>query len=63
MKLGILGTADIAFRRFLPALSKCPHIKYAGVASRTPEKGLKIFKRVLVARYMNLTMHSLRMKV
>lgn len=41
MKLGILGTADIAFRRFLPALSKYPQITYAGVASRTPEKGLK----------------------
>lgn len=41
MKLGILGTADIAFRRFLPALNKCPQITYAGVASRTPEKGLK----------------------
>lgn len=38
MKLGILGTADIAFRRFLPALSKCPGITYAGVASRTPQK-------------------------
>lgn len=41
MKLGILGTADIAFRRFLPALNKCPQITYAGVASRTLEKGLK----------------------
>lgn len=39
MKLGILGTSEIAFRRFLPALSKCPDITYAGVASRTPEKG------------------------
>ena len=39
MRLGILGTADIAFRRFLPALLKCPDITYAGVASRTPEKG------------------------
>ena len=38
MKLGILGTADIAFRRFLPALQKCPDITYAGVASRTREK-------------------------
>lgn len=38
MKLGILGTADIAFRRFLPALQKCPNITYAGVASRTLEK-------------------------
>lgn len=39
MKLGILGTSEIAFRRFLPALRKCPDIIYAGVASRTPEKG------------------------
>lgn len=39
MRLGILGTADIAFRRFLPALQKCPEVEYAGVASRTPEKG------------------------
>lgn len=39
MRLGILGAADIAFRRFLPALQKLPEIEYAGVASRTPEKG------------------------
>lgn len=38
MRIGILGTADIAFRRFLPALKKCPEFTYAGVASRTPEK-------------------------
>lgn len=38
MKLGILGTADIAYRRFLPALMKIADITYAGVASRTPEK-------------------------
>lgn len=38
MKIGILGTADIAFRRFLPALQKCKELTYAGVASRTPEK-------------------------
>lgn len=41
MKLGILGTADIAFRRFLPALQKCEGLSYAGVASRTPEKGTR----------------------
>ena len=39
MRIGILGTSDIAFRRFLPALAKCGDIEYAGVASRTPEKG------------------------
>lgn len=38
MRIGILGTADIAFRRFLPALKKCAEIEYAGVASRTVEK-------------------------
>ena len=38
MKIGILGTADIAFRRFLPALGKYPAITYAGVASREMEK-------------------------
>ena len=41
MKLGILGTAEIAFRRFLPALAQCPELEYGGVASRTPEKGEK----------------------
>ena len=41
MKLGILGGADIAFRRFLPALQSCPAITYAGVASRSPEKGAR----------------------
>ena len=43
MRLGILGTADIAFRRFLPALSKCDGITYVGVASRTPQNG-EIFR-------------------
>ena len=42
MKLGILGTADIAYRRFLPALKKISDITYAGVASRTPEKARKV---------------------
>lgn len=34
MKLGILGTSDIALRRFLPALSKQKYFAYAGVATR-----------------------------
>lgn len=38
MKLGILGTSDIAYRRFLPALKKFKDIEYMGVASRTLEK-------------------------
>lgn len=38
MRIGILGTADIAFRRFLPALRKCSEAEFAGVASRVLEK-------------------------
>lgn len=34
MKLGILGTSDIALRRFLPALQKQKYFAYAGVATR-----------------------------
>lgn len=41
MNIGILGTADIAFRRFLPALRQCDQAHYVGVASRTPEKAQK----------------------
>ncbi len=40
MRLGILGTADIAFRRFLPALEKSGEFEYAGIATRTPEKAV-----------------------
>ncbi len=41
MKIGILGASEIAFRRFLPALTKCPELEYAGVASRTEGKAEK----------------------
>jgi len=34
LKMGILGTSEIAFRRFLPALKKAENWEYAGVASR-----------------------------
>lgn len=43
MKIGILGTSEIAYRRFLPALAKSKEFTYAGVASRMPEKG-KVFQ-------------------
>lgn len=38
INIGILGTSEIAFRRFLPALLKCNDLNYVGVASRTMEK-------------------------
>lgn len=41
IRLGILGTADIAYRRFLPALKKCDWFDYVGVASRDISKTKK----------------------
>lgn len=38
IKLGIIGTSDIAFRRFLPSLKKSDKFEYVGVASRNIEK-------------------------
>lgn len=35
VRLGIVGAADIAYRRFLPALGKCTDFKYAGVATKS----------------------------
>lgn len=39
IQIGILGTSEIAFRRFLPALSACQEFEYVGVASRTLDRG------------------------
>jgi predicted dehydrogenase len=41
MRIGILGTSDIAFRRFMPALKQCAELEYAGVASRDAGKTKK----------------------
>ena len=38
IRLGILGTSEIAFRRFLPALQNCKEFTYVGVASRALER-------------------------
>ncbi len=40
-KFGILGTADIAYRRFLPALKLDNESEYIGVATRYPDKAKK----------------------
>ena len=37
-RIGILGAADIAFNRFLPALEKVQGVQWAGVASNSPDK-------------------------
>lgn len=44
MKIGILGTANIAFRRFLPALRECECVTFAGIASRAKEKTQPIIR-------------------
>lgn len=55
MKIGIIGTSEIAFRRFLPALKKCKEFTYAGVATRpveNPEKS-KAFKDTFGGKIYN----------
>lgn len=44
IKIGILGTSDIAFRRFLPALQKSDYFEYIGVASRDLSKTVSFTK-------------------
>lgn len=44
LRLGILGTAEIAFRRFLPALKSFSGIEYVGVASRDIRKTEKFIQ-------------------
>lgn len=44
LKLGILGTADIAFRRFLPSLIESDLFDYVGIASRNYRKTVKFIE-------------------
>ena len=37
-RIGILGAADIAFNKFIPALMKVEGVECAGVASNSPDK-------------------------
>jgi NDP-hexose-3-ketoreductase len=39
LRVGVLGCADIAWRRTLPAMAACPDIEVAAVASRDEAKG------------------------
>ena len=38
VKIGVLGTSDIAYRRFLPALLMDENFEYIGIASRDLNK-------------------------
>ncbi len=44
-KIGILGAADIAYKRFLPALEKSEQFSFAGIASRDPARCAPFLER------------------
>ncbi|MEV5986236.1 Gfo/Idh/MocA family oxidoreductase [Streptomyces sp. NPDC052051] len=45
LRVGVIGCADIAVRRMLPAFAACPDIRVAAVASRDPAKARQIAER------------------
>lgn len=45
IRIGVLGTSEIAYRRFLPALIKHDKFEFVGVASRDIDKTLKFIER------------------
>lgn len=45
VRLGVLGCADIAVRKVLPALAHVPSIRLVAVASRTAEKAAEVARR------------------
>lgn len=51
INIGILGTSEIAYRRFIPALKKSKKFKYAGVASRNIEKTERFYLEYGGERY------------
>ncbi|MDA0567775.1 Gfo/Idh/MocA family oxidoreductase [Streptomonospora sp. S1-112] len=42
LRFGVLGCADVAVRRLLPALARTPGVRLARTASRTPDKAGKV---------------------
>lgn len=45
VRLGVLGCADIAWRRVLPAVAAAPSVTVAAVASRDPDKARRFAER------------------
>jgi len=43
--IGVLGAADIAWRRTLPAVERCPLLRLVAVAGRTPDKARRFADR------------------
>ena len=52
VKIGIIGTADIAYRRFLPALQSSENFEYVGVATRGNERA-NLFKNTFGGKVYN----------
>lgn len=50
-RIGILGAADIAYNKFMPALEKLEGVECAGVASNTPEKLNRFIQKYTVKVY------------
>lgn len=50
-KIGVLGAADIVYRRFLPALEKSGQFSFAGIASRDPARCAPFLERFGGRRY------------
>ena len=40
IRIGVMGCASIARRSVIPAIQTLPRLHLAGVASRSPEKGM-----------------------
>jgi NDP-hexose-3-ketoreductase len=45
VRVGVIGCADVAYRRMLPAMAAEPTIEFVAVASRTPEKSARFAAR------------------
>ena len=62
IRLGILGTSEIAFRRFLPALKKHNEFEYIGVASRNIERQNHLLK-LMVEKVILVMMNFYKIKI
>ena len=51
IRIGILGTADIAKRMMMPALIRCNEFEVVGVASRSPDRAIDFAKRFKIRNY------------
>lgn len=63
IKIGILGCAEIAFRRFLPALMENKDFECVCIAEEYDKSKLEQFEKSLELRVQRIFRQSLRMKI